>query len=68
MKNDDVQIGKVYIMKVSQRLTKVRVDGLCSYGGWLGTNLATGREVRVRSGRKLRREAVTVNGKDAQAS
>lgn len=57
MRAAEVQIGSVYVVKVSGRLTRVRVDSPCRYGGWYGTNLATGREVRIRSARRLRRPA-----------
>lgn len=52
----DVAIGKTYIAKISQRLTRVRLDRESQYGGWYATNLSTGREVRIRSAAKLRRE------------
>ncbi len=57
MKKQDVQIGSVYIAKVSGALTKVRIDRQSPYGGWQGTNLATGREVRIRGAARLRRPA-----------
>jgi hypothetical protein len=56
VKKAEVQIGKVYVAKVSNKLTKVRLDLECQYGGWLATNLATQRQVRIRSAAKLRRE------------
>jgi hypothetical protein len=55
MKKADVVIGKIYVVKVSGRETKVRLDRESPYGGWVGTNLATSREVRIRSAAKLRR-------------
>ena len=57
MKRQDVQIGSTYIAKVSGVLAKVRITGESPYGGWRGTNLATGREIRVRSAARLRRPA-----------
>ena len=56
MKKADVQIGKVYVMKVSGSLHPVRVEVACTYGGWSGTNLDTGRTVRIKSAAKLRKE------------
>ena len=53
----DVVIGNIYVMKVSQKLAKVRIEYAHQAGGWVGTNLATGREVRVRSAAKLRAAA-----------
>jgi hypothetical protein len=52
-----VEVGKVYVMKVSGGLTRVRLDSISQYGGWNGTNLKTGREVRIRTAAKLRYES-----------
>jgi hypothetical protein len=57
MKKQDVEIGSTYIVKVSSVLAKVRITGESPYGGWRGTNLATGREIRIRSAARLRRPA-----------
>ena len=57
MKRQDVQIGSSYIVKVSGVLAKVRITDESPYGGWVGRNLATGREVRIRSAARLRRPA-----------
>ena len=57
MKRQDVQIGSIYIVKVSGVLAKVRIAGKSPYGGWIGRNLATGREIRIRSAARLRRPA-----------
>ena len=48
MKGQDVQIGSIYIAKVSGVLAKVRISG------WRGKILATAREVRIRSAARLR--------------
>ena len=57
MKKRDIEIGNTYIVKVSGVLAKVRITGESPYGGWRGLNLATGREVRIRSAARLRRPA-----------
>jgi hypothetical protein len=57
MKKAEVQIGNTYIAKVSGVLAKVRITGESPHGGWNGRNLATGREVRIRSAARLRRPA-----------
>jgi len=54
MNKADVVLKGVYVVKVSGRLVKVRVDRISVFGGWYGTNLATGREVRIRSAARLR--------------
>jgi len=57
MRRDEVQIGKVYLAKVNGKLTQVRIDAESRYGGWDGTNLATGKKVRIKSPQRLRGEA-----------
>ena len=57
MKKAEVQIGNTYIAKVSGVMAKVRITGESPYGGWRGKNLATGREIRIRSAARLRRPA-----------
>ena len=57
MQKHNVQIGTTYIAKVSGTLAKVRLTRECNYGGWYGTNLATGREIRIRTAARLRSEA-----------
>ena len=57
MKKAEIQIGSTYIVKVSGVLAKVRITAESPYGGWRGTNLATGREIRIRSAARLRRPA-----------
>jgi len=54
MRRDEVQIGKVYLAKVNGKLTRVRLDAESRYGGWDGTNLATGKKVRIKSAQRLR--------------
>lgn len=58
MKKSEVQVGKVYIVKVSGKLARVRLTEASPYGGWIGTNLSTNREVRIKSAAKLRGEDV----------
>ena len=57
MKKADVEIGGKYIAKVSGTLVAIRIDRESPYGGWDGTNLATGRSVRIRTAARLRRRA-----------
>lgn len=57
----NVSLGKVYVVKVSGKLCRVRLDSESQYSGWNGTNLSTGREVRIKSAAKLRREFVKQN-------
>jgi hypothetical protein len=57
MKKREIEVGNTYIAKVSGVLAKVRITGESPYGGWRGKNLATGREVRIRSAARLRRPA-----------
>jgi hypothetical protein len=56
MQKHNVQIGTTYIVKVSGTLAKVRLTREHPRGGWYGTNLATGREIRIRTAARLRSE------------
>ncbi len=56
MKKADAIIGKIYIVKISDKLARVKLLGESRYGGWVGRNLDTGREVRIKTAAKLRRE------------
>jgi hypothetical protein len=62
MQKHNVKIGTTYIVKVSGRLTKVRLTREHDRGGWYGTNLATGREIRIRTAARLRSEAPAAQG------
>jgi hypothetical protein len=57
MQKQTVHIGKTYIVKVSGTLANVRLTREHDRGGWYGTNLATGREIRIRTAARLRSEA-----------
>lgn len=54
MKKSEVIIGETYTVNVSGRLAPVRVTGACPYGGWVGINTKTNREVRIKTAAKLR--------------
>jgi len=70
MNKDQVKEGSVYAVKVSGAVVPVRIDNAyerlgrfnsfkrthATAMGWKGTNLLTGREVRIRSAAKLRHE------------
>ena len=56
MKADEVQVGKVYTAKVTDKLVPVRIDAESRYGGWDATNMATGKKVRIKSPQRLRAE------------
>jgi hypothetical protein len=60
MKKNEIEIGKVYVVKVSGNISKVRIVSESIYGGWNGRNLATGRDVRIRTAARLRREVGAV--------
>lgn len=57
MLKSQVEIGGVYEVKVSGKLMRVRIMSSSIYGGWFGTNLETGAEVRIKSAQRLRRPA-----------
>jgi len=56
MKKKDVKLGKTYMVKVSGKLVPVRLKSEHWNGGWTGVNTTTGREVRVKTAAKLRRD------------
>jgi hypothetical protein len=66
MKKKDVQTGRTYIVKVSGKLSRVRLTSESPFGGWYGRSLETGRDVRVRSAARLRGEAI--QGYDATST
>ena len=57
MKKADVTVGKTYIVKVSGNLVPVKLTSVSQYGGWNGKNTVTGRDVRIKTAARLRREA-----------
>ncbi len=59
MKKAEVRIGGVYTAKVTGKIVHVRLDYVSPYGGWVATNLGTGRQVRIRSAMRLRTEVTS---------
>ena len=59
MQKEHVQIGRTYIVKVSGSLARVRLTREHPRSGWYGTNLASGREIRIRTAARLRSEVAT---------
>ena len=57
MKKSEIAIGSHYIVKVSGKLSTVRIIGASPFGGWIGRNVETNRDIRVRSAARLRRPA-----------
>jgi len=57
MKQDDVKVGGKYMVKVSGKVTRVRIDGENPNGGWDATNLATRKKVRIKTAGRLRGNA-----------
>ena len=62
MQKQNIRVGSTYIVKVSGTLAKVRLTREHPRGGWYGTNLATGREIRIRTAARLRSEVATAPG------
>ncbi|MCC7407735.1 MAG: winged helix-turn-helix domain-containing protein [Phycisphaeraceae bacterium] len=54
MKKNEVQIGKVYLAKVSDKVVPVRIDAESPHGGWDGTNMSTNKKVRIKTPQRLR--------------
>jgi hypothetical protein len=57
MKKVDVEIDGQYIAKVSGELATVKIIGESVHGGWVATNVKTGRRIRIRSAQRLRAPA-----------
>lgn len=55
MLKKDVQVGATYVVKVSGKTAGVKIVAEHHLGGWLGRNIATGRDIRVRTAARLRR-------------
>jgi len=55
MRKEDVEIRKVYTVKVSGRLVPVAIVQENPMGGWDGLNLLTHRGVRIKTAGRLRR-------------
>jgi hypothetical protein len=58
MRKAEVETGKVYAAKVSDRLSPVRLDSAYPGGGWHATNLRTQHRVFIRSAQRLRFEVI----------
>ena len=56
MKKNQAIIGETYTAKVSGKITTIRLLRESPYGGWDAVNTATGREVRVKTAARLRRQ------------
>ena len=54
MKKADVKVGATYRAKVSNNVVEVRIDAESPHGGWTATNLATGKQVRIKTAQRLR--------------
>jgi len=49
MMMNQVKVGGTYLAKVSGQVVPVRIRAESPYGGWIGVNAVTRREVRIRS-------------------
>ena len=67
MKKNEVEIGRCYIVKVSGKLTRVKILRESSYGGWEGVNAETGRAVRIKTAARLRKPAHADQDRDTIA-
>lgn len=65
MKKSDVEIGKQYVAKVSNRLTTVKITGVNRHGGWDAVNVDSKKPVRIKSAQRLR---YAVDRKHAKAT
>jgi len=56
MRKAEIKIGGRYDAKVSGKIVPVRILSESMYGGWHAVNENTGRDVRIKSAQRLRRE------------
>lgn len=68
MKKDEVQVGKIYTAKVTDKVVPVRIDAESRHGGWDATNMATGKKVRIKSPQRLRAEVTADGAKPAEVA
>lgn len=55
MRKEDVQINKIYEVKVSGKVVPVAIVQVNPLGGWNGINIITHRGVRIRTSARIRR-------------
>ena len=58
MKKNQIITGALYVAKVSGKLVAVRIIAESRYGGW-DAIVDTGRQVRIKTAARLRRQYVT---------
>ena len=56
MKKNEVKVGKFYTAKVTGHMATIRIDAENPRGGWDGTNITTGKKIRIKSAQRLRCE------------
>ena len=55
MNKNTIKTGEVYRVKVTGKLTDVRIIGGNPRGGWDSLNLATNKHIHIKSGARLRK-------------
>ena len=62
MKRKEIEIGKVYVAKVSGRLCPVKILSLSQYDSrhWIAMNLKTKKQIFIKSAQRLRGEVEPV--------
>jgi hypothetical protein len=58
MNANEIKLGEVYIIKVSGKLSRVKIHSKSRFGGWEGRNVDTGRQVRIKSSARVRYPAL----------
>ena len=67
MQQDQVQIGKTYAAKVTDKIAPVRIDSENEHGGWNATNLRTNKQIRIKTAQRLRNEITVPDDDPARA-
>lgn len=60
MKKKDIEVGEIYIVKVSGVLCHIKVLQESPYGGWTGKNLVTNKTIRIKTAKRFRRKVIKV--------
>lgn len=54
MKKNEIEVDAIYAVAVSGKVAPVKILRECESGGWIGKNMHTERQVRIRSAQKCR--------------
>lgn len=65
MTRDQVEMSRHYIVRIKGAETVVKIVAVNPRGGWFGMNVQTGRDVKIKTGARLKRIASDFECDDA---